>query len=252
MENKNLAILLPVNFEGERPTVSGRELHAALGIETPYHKWFPRMCEYGFMENEDYTTMDKIVHRADGSVMPQTQHDHQLTIPMAKELCMLQRNEKGKMFRQYFIEIENAWNTPEMVMGRALHIADAKIKMLTATVSDLNHEIEEAKPKVEFYNAVADTKDCLKVRAFSKLCYKDGMKIGQNKLFKWFRANHYMNANNEPYQQYINAGYFTVHEHHFFVNGEPRVSITPYITGKGQQYFLKKLRKSFKQDTPDK
>ncbi len=79
-----------VRQDTDNPMISGRELHERLEIETPYHKWFPRMCEYGFAENQDYFTEDKIVHRADGTVMPQTQHDHQLTIDMAKEICMLQ------------------------------------------------------------------------------------------------------------------------------------------------------------------
>ncbi len=122
--------LIKVNYDGEFPTVSGRELHKALEIETPYHKWFPRMCEYGFANNKDYLTTDKNVRRADGSVMPQIQHDHQLTIPMAKELCMLQRNEKGKFFRQYFIKIEEAWNSPEMIMKRALEIANQNVEKL--------------------------------------------------------------------------------------------------------------------------
>lgn len=99
----------------ERPTVSGRELHDFLNIETPYAKWFGRMVEYGFTEGEDYATVDKNVHRADGTQMPQIQHDHQLTIPMAKELCMIQRNERGKQARQYFLAVEAQWNSPELV-----------------------------------------------------------------------------------------------------------------------------------------
>ena len=78
--------LIKVNYENvDRPTVSGRELWEALEVGTPYHKWIARMCEYGFSENVDFVTVDKKVRRADGAEMPQTQHDHQITIPMAKE-----------------------------------------------------------------------------------------------------------------------------------------------------------------------
>lgn len=87
------------------PTVSGRELHEALEIGSEYVKWFDRMTEYGFTEGEDYSPI--LTNRSDGKAgKPKT--DHRLTIPMAKELCMLQRNEKGKMFRQYFIKVEEA------------------------------------------------------------------------------------------------------------------------------------------------
>lgn len=89
--------IIPVDYSNDRITVLARDLHQFLEVQTPYHKWFPRMCEYGFTENVDYSTMDKNVLRADGTLMPQKQRDAQLTIDMAKEICMLQRNERGNM-----------------------------------------------------------------------------------------------------------------------------------------------------------
>ena len=97
-----------VNDENEI-IVSGRELHEFLGVNTPYKKWFDRMTEYGFEENQDFITMDKIVYRQDGSQMPQKQFDHALKLDMAKEISMIQRNEKGKQARQYFIETEKRY-----------------------------------------------------------------------------------------------------------------------------------------------
>ena len=109
----DLRSLIPVSYDNpERPTVSGRELHDFLNIETPYVKWFNRMTEYGFTEGEDYAeVLDKIVQNPKEGGRPAT--DHQLTIPMAKELCMIQRNERGKQARQYFLAIEAQWNSPE-------------------------------------------------------------------------------------------------------------------------------------------
>ena len=105
--------LIKVNYDTDTPTVSGRELHAALGVDTPYTQWFSRMCEYGFSEGKGYFT--KMLDRSDGLPgKPRT--DHILTVRMAKELCMLQRTEKGKMFREYFIAVEEAWNSPDMIM----------------------------------------------------------------------------------------------------------------------------------------
>ena len=109
--------LIRINYENEHPTVSGRELHALLGVATQYKDWFPRMCEYGFKEGRDFRS---ILSESTGG-RPST--DHALSVPMAKELCMLQRNEQGKKIRQYFIAVEDAWNSPDKVMERALQIA---------------------------------------------------------------------------------------------------------------------------------
>ena len=136
-----------IGATSDEPTISGRELHAKLEIDTPYHKWFPRMCEYGFTEDQDYFTEDKIVRRADGATMPQTQHDHQLTIDMAKEICMLQRSEQGKAVRRYLLDLEKQWNTPEAVMSRALRMADAKLAELNGKMTLLEAENKALLPK---------------------------------------------------------------------------------------------------------
>lgn len=107
----DLKSLIPVSYDNpERPTVSGRELHDFLEVTTRYNDWFNRMTEYGFTEGEDYYSF--LSNRSDGLAgKPRT--DHQLTIPMAKELCMIQRNERGKQARQYFLTVEAQWNSPE-------------------------------------------------------------------------------------------------------------------------------------------
>jgi phage anti-repressor protein len=110
--------LIKINYDSERPTVSGRDLHTALEVQTRYNDWFNRMCEYGFAEGTDFYS---ILSKTPNGGRPST--DHQLTIPMAKELCMLQRTEKGKQFRTYFIQVEEKWNSPEEVMKRARQIS---------------------------------------------------------------------------------------------------------------------------------
>jgi len=117
--------LIKVRYKNERPIVLVRELHEFLEIKTHFKDWFPRMCEYGFTEGIDYTPL--IFEHPQNK---QKTMDYQITIPMAKELCMIQRTEKGKMARQYFLSIEKAWNAPEMVMSRALKMADITIKNL--------------------------------------------------------------------------------------------------------------------------
>lgn len=161
--------LININYDTEQPTVSGRELHEALGINTPYTQWFGRMAEYGFTENEDYWTAHKNVIRSDGTEMPQVQLEHSLTIPMAKEICMLQRNDKGKQFRQYFIRVEDAWNSPEMVMKRALDYANASVKRLQIQVSALTVDNERMRPKAEYFDELVDRNTLTNFRETAKL-----------------------------------------------------------------------------------
>ncbi len=147
--------LIKVHYDNaDRPTVSGRELWEALEVETPYHKWMPRMCEYGFAENVDYVVTDIFVPNSNGG--KQTRTDHQLTIPMAKELCMLQRTDKGKQMRQYFIAVEEQWNSPDAIMARALQLSNAKLKEMQITVSALTVENQIMKPKAEYFDELVD------------------------------------------------------------------------------------------------
>lgn len=123
--------------EGAAYPIDGRELHKALGIETQYTKWFERMCEYGFSEKVDYQTF--LTNRSDGLPgKPQT--NHSLTLSMAKELCMIQRSETGRKIRRYLIEVENAWNSPEKVMARALKMADERIGRMAGEAQTLEEE----------------------------------------------------------------------------------------------------------------
>ncbi len=115
--------LIPINYAKEIPTVSGRDLHAALEVGTEYAKWFERMCKYGFDEGKSYSSF--LTNRSDG-LPGKALTDHAITIPMAKELCMLQRTAKGKQFREYFIKCEESWNSPDKIMERALQIANRR------------------------------------------------------------------------------------------------------------------------------
>lgn len=149
--------LIQIHYDNaDRPTVWARDLYDELVVPTPYDKWFDRMCKYGFVENVDFVTVDKKVYRADGAEMPQTQHDHQITIPMAKELCMLQRTDKGKQMRQYFIAVEEQWNSPDAIMARALQLSNAKLKEMQITVSTLTVENQIMKPKAEYFDELVD------------------------------------------------------------------------------------------------
>lgn len=246
--------LIKVNYENDRPTVLARDLHEFLEVQTPYHKWFPRMCEYGFSENIDYMMMDKNVLRSDGTKMPQVQHDAQLTIEMAKEICMLQRNERGKQARQYFIQLEKDWNSPELVMARALKMANSRIGSLEERTIHLEQKIEQDRPKVVFADAVSVSKGAILIGDLAKILRQNGVEMGQTRLFQWLRENGYLikqkgSAYNMPTQKSMELGLFKIKETCVtHSDGHTSINRTPKVTGKGQIYLVNKiLKKQYKQ-----
>lgn len=130
--------LIKINYSNDRRTTSARALWEFL--DKPWGeflKWFNQFKGYGFTENEDYRVIECLLENPLGG-RPST--DYEITIDMAKELAMLQKTEKGKMARQYFIELEKKWNSPESVMARALKMADVKLLSLQNTVTVLETE----------------------------------------------------------------------------------------------------------------
>lgn len=246
--------LIQVNYDNDRPTVLARDLHEFLEVQTPYHKWFPRMCEYGFSENIDYMMMDKNVLRSDGTKMPQIQHDAQLTIEMAKEICMLQRNERGKQARQYFIQLEKDWNSPELVMARALKMANSRIGSLEERTIHLEQKIEQDKPKVLFADAVSTSQNTILIGDLAKVLRQNGVEMGQTRLFQWLRENGYLikqkgSAYNMPTQKSMELGLFKIKETCVtHSDGHTSINRPPKVTGKGQIYLVNKiLKKQYKQ-----
>ena len=229
--------LIKVTYENDRPAVSARDLHEFLEVETDFRHWFPRMCEYGFSEGQDFNAVKNDRVQMEGSRMvTRTVDDAILSIDMAKELCMLQRNEKGKIARQYFIKLEKDWNSPEKVMARALQIAEKKIKNLEA-------KAEADKPKVLFADAVSASHTSILVGDLAKLLRQNGVEIGQNRLFSFLREKGYLCSQGERYnlptQRSMDRGWFQVKETTINQpNGSVRITRTVKVTGKGQQYFI--------------
>lgn len=233
--------LITINYNTENPTVSGRELHEALGVNTRYNDWFSRMCDYGFTENEDFYS---ILSKTSESGRPST--DHQISIPMAKELCMLQRNEKGKQFRQYFIKVEEAWNSPEMIMKRALEIANKNVEKLKQRTFSLESKIEQDKPKVLFAEAVETAKTSILIGDLAKILKQNGVETGQKRLFDQLRRDGFLikggNSRNMPTQRAMEMGLFEVKETSISnPDGSIRITKTTKVTGKGQTYFVNRF-----------
>ena len=223
--------IIKVNYENDRPTVLARDLHDFLEVKTAFKDWFPRMCEYGFSEGTDFCSF---LSESTGGRPAQ---DAQLTIEMAKEICMLQRNERGKQARQYFIQLEKDWNSPEKVMARALQIADKRIKRLET-------QIEEDRPKVLFAGAVETSKSSILIGELAKILKQNSIKIGPIRLFEWMRQNGYLirrngSDYNMPTQRAMEMGLFEIKETSIVhADGHTSISKTPKVTGKGQVYFV--------------
>ena len=244
--------LINVSYDNaDRPTVSGRELHEALEVKTAYKDWFPRMCEYGFTEGEDFNSLKNEQVRTEGKRQVIREiTDHQLTISMAKEICMIQRSEKGKQFRQYFIKVEEAWNSPEMIMGRALKIAQNQLDLVRAENLRLTEKIETDKPKIVFADAVSVANTSILIGELAKILKQNGVDIGQNRLFEYLRNNGYLisrkgSDRNMPTQKSMEMGLFEIKETTIsHSDGHTTINKTPKVTGKGQQYFINHFLKS--------
>lgn len=232
--NELINVTLNDNHE---PIVSGRQLHEALDVKTKYADWFNRMIDYGFAENQDFLLLKNEQQTGRGG---HNKVDHIIKLDMAKEIAMIQRTERGKQVRQYFIQVEKDFNSPEKIMARALLMADQKVHKLEA-------QIEADRPKVLFADAVSASKSSCLIGELAKILKQNGIDIGQNKLFQWLRSNGYLISRrgeswNQPTQKSMQLGLFELKKTNInHADGHTTVNTTTKVTGKGQQYFINKF-----------
>lgn len=233
--------LIAVNYDTQ--TVSARELHEKLRIGTKFTTWFERMCEYGFEDGKEF--FPKMGKTSEQGGRPYVDYD--ISVDMAKQICMIQRTPEGKQCRQYLIDLEKAWNTPEQVMARALKLADQKIESLKNQNFALVEDVNRMKPKEIFADAVATSSTSILIGDLAKMIKQNGVETGQKRLFSWMREKGYLIKRkgtdyNMPTQKSMELGLFEVKES--TVNnpdGSVRINRTTKVTGKGQQYFINKF-----------
>ena len=249
--------LLKINYETEQPTVSARELYEGLEIKTAFKDWFPRMAAYGFEENQDFILVAQKRATNNPKNPVATYNDYQISVDMAKQICMIQRSEKGKQYRQYFIDLEKAWNTPEQIFARALKMADQKIEKLKETNAGLLEDVERMRPKEIFADAVKASDSSILIGDLAKLLRQNGVDIGQKRLFEYLRNHGYLIKRkgsdwNMPTQKSMNMGLFEIKEStHMNGNGCNIVTRTPKATGRGQIYFVNKFLKEAAENEPE-
>ena len=247
LEIQNQLISLKQDNTG-RVVIDGRELHDFLEVKEKYTDWFKRMAEYGFTENQDYITTNELSEKTEGSRLVKRKIiNHQIILDMTKEICMIQKNSKGKQARQYFIQVEKYWNSPEMVMKRALEFANKQVGELETKVFALEEEKKANAPKVIFADAVSTSKTSILIGELAKILKQNGIETGQRRLFEWLRVNKYLISRkgtdyNMPTQKSMELGLFEIKETSIaHADGHTSISKTPKVTGKGQQYFINKF-----------
>jgi len=219
--------IIVVDFD--KQTVSARELHEKLEISTPYTMWFERMVDYGFEEGKDFFT--KMLESSGG----RPAMDAEISIDMAKQICMIQRTEIGKNIRQYFLDLEKAWNTPEQVMARALKIANY-------TIDSLQMQIEMMQPKVDYFDDLVDRKLNTTIRNTAK-----EIGIKQKKFVEWLLSHKFVFRENgdklRPFAKYAESGdgLFTLKDIKSNVNNWAGHQM--YVTPKGKETFRLLLEK---------
>ena len=184
--------LIPIQDNDGAQAVMGRDLHKFLEVGRDYTNWFKQMVGYGFTEGQDFTLVkEEIAGRTGSPNLANTRHNHIVSLDMAKEISMIQRTDKGKQARQYFIECERrakepAQLSPEELMARAIKVADNTIKELEAKTRELE-------PAAKSWTYLAAPGGDYSVAGAAKTLSRDpNISIGRNKLFDFMREQRWI------------------------------------------------------------
>lgn len=236
--------LLKINFDTEQPTVSARELHDGLEVSERFQSWFNRQLQYGFQEDIDYIGCKEF-----NTLAKQELQDYQISVDMAKQICMIQRSEKGRLYRQYFIDLEKAWNTPEQIMARALKMANQSIeslkdrcKFLGDQVIEQQQIITELQPKANYVDKILQSKSLVTITQIAKDYGMSGRRM--NQILKELKIQYKVGVQWVLYSKYQNNGY--VHSRTIDItrsDGRPDVTMQTEWTQKGRLFLYEELKK---------
>lgn len=267
MENVNDILknvpAINVKEENGQQLVSARELYKGLELKKRFSSWVETNFSE-FTEEEDFTSvLSSTVVNNGGTKAIQ---DFLITVDMAKQLCLMSRTEKGKIYRRYFIEVERRWNDPQEVIKRGyayLQNENLQLKIENKSLHNENNLLaadnEKMKPKAIFADAVSVSETPILIGELAKILKQNGIStlvidgktyaMGPNNLFKWLRANGYLISRkgtdyNTPTQRSMKMGLFKIKEGtHVSGDGSVKITKTTKVTGKGQIYFVNKFIK---------
>lgn len=222
--------------ENHEPVISARQLHTALGVTDRFSRWFERMLAYGFEENSDYVGCE-IFH----GLARKKVKDYIIKLDMAKEIAMLQRNEKSKEVRKYFIQVEKDFNSPEKIMARALLMADKKIKLLESQNENLLLELEEANKNADYLDLILQTKDSLTITQIAQDYGISARKM--NQLLKQERIQRIVNGQWVLYAKYLAKGYVSSRTFDYMgKDGKVHSTMTTVWTQLGRRFLYDRLK----------
>lgn len=221
--------IITVNFDTQ--TVSLRDLHQTLEVKERFSVWADRIKA---TFEDELTSVGKPTEvQNNGGIQVRTLEDYETSIDIAKHICLMSKTEKGRECRQYLIDLEKAWNTPEQIFARALKLADQ-------TIESLKTKVLEMQPKADFFDCVADSKSAFSMNEVAKVLDYKG--IGRNKLFEFLREQGILDRYNVPYQRYVDNGWFRVIEQKYVKDGEPVVTTKTLVYQKGVDAIRRKLQ----------
>ena len=237
--------LINVTIKNNQQLVSARDLHKGLGLTGRFSRWFKNNSEF-FEENTDFykCTSSTVVNNGAVRVLD----DYLLTISMAKQLAMMARTERSRLYREYFLDLERKWNSPQEVVKRGYAI-------LQDENTQLRIENKSMKPKALFADDVSASNKTILIGDLAKILKQNGVNIGSVRLFRWLRKHGYLikrdaSDYNMPTQKSMERKLFMVKETVItHSDGHTTISKTTKVTGKGQIYFVNKFLKSTNPDT---
>ena len=215
-----------ININEEKETVSARDLHEALEIKERFSLWIDRYEE--LLSDYGLSPVGKPTELNNGrGTYVQDLEDYNLPLDLAKHICMMTKTEKGKECRQYFIDLEKKWNSPEQVMARALKVAQQ-------TINSLMIQTEEMKPKADYFDALVDRKLNLSFRDTAK-----ELGITQTRFIEWLIGRRYIYRDKKrtlmPYADKVQKGLFTVKE--YISQSSDHAGTQTLVTPKGRETF---------------
>jgi anti-repressor protein len=230
--------LMKVQVKNDRQLVSARDLHKGLGLKGRFSRWFKTNSEL-FTENEDFYKCTSSTVVNNGAV--RELDDYLLTIEMAKQLAMMARTEKSKLYREYFLDLERKWNSPEMVMHRALEFSNARIKQLKLENKNLSIQLEESNKKVSYLDIILGTPDVLATTQIAADYGYSAVKF--NQILHRLGIQHKVNSQWILYRVYMGKGYVTSKLFTYKdTKGRDRSKTTTYWTQKGRKLIYDVLR----------
>lgn len=269
---KNLNELLPIGEKNGQKAVNARDLHSFLQVGKDFSTWIKnRIDKYDFIEGKDFQTLYldyqgnlltiRLPQNGDSKNQQVSKIEYALSISMAKELSMIENNERGKQARKYFIACEeNKHELSRKDLALMVLQAEEEKERLALEVQKKEEEkqaiIEETKPAVVFTECVKNASTNILVRDLAKLITQNGYTIGEYRLYDWLVENKYLirhkrwsRSKNKylfdytPTQRAAEMKLFFVTENAIMQGGNPTfIKHTCCVTGKGQVYFLNKFK----------